>query len=226
MVRHIIYNGDAPAGEEMKPREPGVIAAIAAIICVIIVGALVLNSIIAHPEASGYRYNVRPTFYNLPAIIYSDSSYTEEIVEHISYCTFKYNLTANASHIANAPVDVPIIIDGYSITVQNRQALVDACSKALLNGSVIITLWQNAYSLMHEVAEVSYGNAGFGLTEEDRDKVLSIGLWNGAHGGGGSVYIESGVIDENGPSMNTLTQDYDWCVRKVYDQPYHPLLYP
>jgi len=26
--------------------------------------------------------------------------------------------------------------------------------------------------------------------------------------------------------MTTLTETYEWSVREVYDQPYHPSLYP
>ncbi len=210
----------------MKLGKVNILPAVAALACIGIIATIVLSGVLSQPDADLNRYTTRPTFYNLPAIIYSDSSYTEEIQEHISYCTFNYDLTTNASHIANAPVDVPIIIDGYSITTQNRQALVGACSEALLNGSVIITLWQNAYSFMHEVAEVSYGNAGFGLAEEDQNKSVSIGLWNGDHGGVASIYIGSGTVGEYGPSMTVLTYAYDWCVRMVYSQPYHPTLYP
>lgn len=203
----------------MKLGQAGLFPFIAVLVCIGVVAVILFSGALSQPYDGPNRYTTRPTFYNLPAIVYSDSSYTEEIREHISYSTFNYELTSNASHIANAPVDVPIIIDGYSITVQNRQALVDACSRALLNGSVIITLWQNAYSLMHEVAEVSYGDAGFGMAEDDRENVLWVGL-------GAGVYVGSGTVGEHGPSMNTLTQAYEWCVRTVYDQPYHPTLYP
>jgi len=60
------------------------------------VAALVLNSVMSQPEADTKRYSARPTFYNLPATIYSDSPYTEESGGPIPYCTLNYHLTSNA----------------------------------------------------------------------------------------------------------------------------------
>jgi hypothetical protein len=163
----------------------------------------------------------------LPVIIYSDSSHTEEMREHISYCTFDYEITTNTSHIENASVDVPIIVDGYSLNDQNRQGVVDACSKALKNGSVVVALWSNAYDLMNSVSNAAYGH-GIGVYSDTTNgaDVLWLGLSHGNNSEQASETSYHASIGQDGPSMTTLTEVYEWSVREVYDQPYHPTLYP
>jgi hypothetical protein len=195
------------------------------LVCVAITGALIVGCLADRAKGSPIVYDVRPTFYNLPVIIFSNSSYTEEIREHISYSTFNYDLTSNVSHIANASNGLPIIIDGYSVNPANNQALVNACSEALLNGSVIITIWQNAGEFMQKVYQKSYARDP-GNFNEGGDGTIAVGFWNGTNGVQPSQAVFGGTIGSYGPSMTTLTQSYEWSIRIVYDQPYHPTLYP
>ncbi len=194
------------------------------LICAFILGAIIVGSLADQPEDGPIIYDVRPTFYNLPVIIYSDSSYAEEIREHISYSTFKYDLTNNVSHIANASTDVPIIIDGYSLGSLDYPEVVSACSKALLNGSTIITIWQKAGDFMQQVYKMAYGRDPGNFSVGGQ--TIAVGLWNGSNGVQPSEAVFSEMIGPHGPSMTTLIQSYEWSIRTVNDQPYHPTLYP
>lgn len=209
----------------MRIRKAQAITIAAVVVVLAIVGLLVLNGVMSEVDSGSNYYTHRPTFYNLPVIIYSDSSHTEEIREHISYCTFNYEITTNTSHIENASVDVPIIVDGYSLNDQNRQGVVDACSKALKNGSVVVALWSNAYDFMNAVSNAAYGHGAIGFLDNAAD-VLWFGLWHGNNSAQASLITYQGSIGQDGPSMTTLTEAYEWSVREVYDQPYHPSLYP
>lgn len=194
----------------------GVALALAAVL-----GAVAYGSLAHQPEGSSDYYVDRPTFYNLPAVVYSNSSYTEQVREHISYCTFEYDLTDNVSHIVSAPIDVPIIVDGYSTDLCNG-ALVEACSQALLNGSIVVALWEHAGDFMMQVFTVSYGRDHGGYGDEAPSVV---GFW-GSNGFQPSEYLVIENLDVSDPSMTTLTQTYEWSIRTVHDQPFHPTLYP
>ncbi|MDW5562787.1 MAG: hypothetical protein SA339_06120 [Methanomassiliicoccus sp.] len=192
---------------------------------VAVIGTLMYGVLAQQSDNGPNTYVTRPTFYNLPVIIYSNSTYTDEIREHVSYCTFDYDLTTNTSHIVNAPNDVPIMIDGYSLDVANDQDLVSACSKALLNGSVIITMWDNVTDFMQQVRQAAYGPLSYNSPIKD-SSILSIGLWNGENGVQPSESTVTGEVGPDGPSMATLTESYEWCVRIANDQPNGPTLYP
>jgi hypothetical protein len=77
-------------GGRMKVGRIRLMQIVAAMIGLGIVGVLVLSSLTSQAGTGPNAYTNRPTFYNLPAIIYSNSSHTEEIREHISYSTFNY----------------------------------------------------------------------------------------------------------------------------------------
>jgi len=198
---------------------------VAALIVLGVAGVFVLISLTSYSGSSPDTNATRPTFYNLPVIIYSNSTYTEEIREHISYCTFGYEITSNTSHIANASVDIPIIVDGYSLENLNDWQVIEACSKALENGSVVITLWSHAYEFMNAVSNSTYGHMAEGYPDNGAD-VLWLGLSHGNNSAQASISTNHVAGWEHGPSMNTLTQAYEWCVREVNGQPYHPTLYP
>lgn len=209
----------------MKLGKVGVLQITVVLICVAIAGTLIVGSMANQPKYGPIVYDVRPTFYNIPVIIYSNSSFTEEIREHISYSTFNYDLTSNISHITKASNDVPVIIDGYSLNAVNDQDLVNACSEALLNGSVIITIWQNAGEFMQKVYQKSYARDP-GNFNEGSGGTIAVGFLNGNNSVQPGQAIFGGAIGPYGPSMTTLTQSYEWSIRMVNDQPYHPTLYP
>lgn len=197
---------------------------IAIVLAVIGVAAiLVLNSVMSQPDV-GY-YTKRPTFYNLPVVVFSNSTHTEELREHISYSTFNYEITSNASRIASAPVDSPIIIDGYSLDNPGDWQVAEACSQALKNGSVIVTLWSHEYSFMNMVSGIAYGHDAIGYDSDEAD-IQWFGLWNGNNSAQASVSTYHAPIEESGTIMTVLTEAYEWSVRRAYDQPYHPTLYP
>lgn len=212
-------------GEEMKLGKVRIFQITAVIVGLGVVAILVMGSPANQTDSGQNVYTTRPTFFNLPVIVFSNSSYTDEIREHLSYCTFHYEITTNASHLANASANVPIIVDGYSLGKADDGIVAEACSKALKNGSIIITLWSHAYDFMNSVSNIAYGH-GVGVFADNGADILWLGLSHGNNSVQASKTSYHDSIGPYGPSMTTLTQAYEWSVREVYDQPYHPTLYP
>jgi len=198
------------------------------VICVIIIIAVSLTGAVisAFPAAPSGNQNGanKPTFYNLPVIIFSDSQNTESIRNHMSYSTFNYRIVTDDAAIRSADVNVPIIIDGYSLTTGNYRQVAEACAIALRNGSTICILWVDCQDFVINVEKEAYGQMSGEMA--DKTKIDWIGMYNGNNTRQCSQYISIGAIVETEPYMGTLTETYEWSVRIVFGQPYSPSLYP
>ena len=194
-----------------------VLISVMALTCVLVIG----DSL--NPDSTEY-YTDRPEFYNLPAVIYSDSQYTETIREHISYSTFSYKITSNLSAIQSTDVSMPILIDGYSINSANYELAVKACAKALQNGSIICMLWVDCQEFTSAVQIEAYGQANGYMMETAN--IRWIGMHNGNSSSGCAQYIKVGATPLTEPYMGDMTEAYEWSIRLVNGQPYHPTLYP
>lgn len=182
---------------------------VTAVVCTllgVLVGIAISQMNSAHDELD------RPTFYNYPVVVLSDSSNVSEIRDVLSLSTFNYRITSNLSVLQNVSGQEMILIDGGWLAHQSSEEVVHYCAQALRNGSAVAIIW-GGEEFTHDVEMEAYGS----ISGSSSSPLSAAGIWRPAEGGSSSAGWGGNSNEYYGYSL--VNEIYEWGVRAMNDQP-------
>ncbi len=161
----------------------------------------------------------RPTFYDYPALVLTDKETTSQLAAQLSYSTFHYRFSSNASEPYNATSEEMIIVDGEWLRTADYDKVVESCTFAVINGSAVIVLWHD-YNFIDDIGKqlkIAYSNSSSYrhsttvTTEKD-----AAGIHYPINGS--SAFASWGGEPRDGNKFTVVNVVYEWGAKAMHEQ--------